>query len=48
MLLDGYNVLNSTNQTNNAVAFATLEEWSKRSQPGLRANALAARLQSQL
>ena len=37
VLLDGFNVLNSTNQTNSATAFVILKEWSKRKQPELRA-----------
>ena len=37
VLLDGFNVLNSTNQTNSAVAFVTLKEWSERRTPELRA-----------
>ncbi|HEV3166647.1 MAG TPA: multidrug efflux RND transporter permease subunit [Isosphaeraceae bacterium] len=46
--LDGLNLINSTNQSNAGVVFVTLEEWSKRQSPGLRAQGLAAKLQSQL
>src|SRR5262249_18534071 len=48
VLLDGYNVLNATNQTNSAVAFVTLKEWSERQRPELRAAALARKLQASL
>jgi HAE1 family hydrophobic/amphiphilic exporter-1 len=48
VLLDGYNVLSSTNQTNSAVAFVTLKEWSERNTPELRAPALAKKLQAAL
>jgi HAE1 family hydrophobic/amphiphilic exporter-1 len=48
VLLDGYNVLNSTNQTNAAVAFVTLKDWSERARPELRARALARELQGKL
>jgi hydrophobe/amphiphile efflux-1 (HAE1) family protein len=48
VLLDGYNVLNSTNQPNAATAFVTLKEWSERKQPELRASALARALQEEL
>ncbi len=48
VLLDGFNVLNSTNQTNSAVAFVTLKEWSERRKPELRANAMARKLQDAL
>ena len=33
VLLDGFNVLNSTNQTNSATAFVILKEWSERTEP---------------
>src|SRR5262249_44967904 len=48
VLLDGYNVLSSTNQTNAAVAFVPLKEWSERSKPELRARAIARKLQAAL
>ncbi len=48
VLLDGFNVLNSTNQTNAAVAFVPLKDWSERRKPELRANALARQLQEAL
>jgi hydrophobe/amphiphile efflux-1 (HAE1) family protein len=48
LLLDGYNVLNSTNQANAATCFVILEEWSKRKRPELRAPALTHRLQETL
>ena len=48
VLLDGFNVLNSTNQTNSATAFVILKEWSERKQPALRAPALARKLQGEL
>jgi hydrophobe/amphiphile efflux-1 (HAE1) family protein len=48
VLLDGYNVLNATNQTNAAVAFVPLKEWSERRKPELRAGALAQKLQAAL
>src|SRR5262249_52875259 len=47
-LLDGYNVLNSTNQPNAATCFVILEEWSKRKRPDLRAPALTRTLQATL
>ena len=37
LVLEGFNVLNATNQTNSATAFIVLEEWSKRNKPELRA-----------
>ncbi len=37
VLLEGFNVLNSTNQTNSATAFVILKEWSDRTKPELRA-----------
>ena len=43
--LDGLNVINSTNQSNNGVVFVTLEEWSKRAKPELRAQGMAKTLQ---
>ncbi len=43
--LDGLNVLSSTNQSNTGVCFVTLEEWSKRKTPELRAQGLATKLQ---
>ena len=48
VLLDGFNVLSSTNQTNSAVAFVTLKEWSERKTPELRARAMATKLQAAL
>jgi hydrophobe/amphiphile efflux-1 (HAE1) family protein len=48
VLLEGYNVLNATNQTNSATAFVTLKEWSERTRPELRAAALARELQGML
>ncbi len=48
VLLDGFNVLSSTNQPNSAVCFAVLEEWSHRRRPELRAPALARKLQETL
>jgi hydrophobe/amphiphile efflux-1 (HAE1) family protein len=48
VLLDGFNVLSSTNQTNSAVAFVTLKEWAERKHPELRANALARKFQAAL
>src|SRR5262249_47097727 len=45
VLLEGFNVLNSTNQTNSATAFVTLKEWGERSTPALRAPALTRKLQ---
>ena len=48
VLLDGFNVLNSTNQTNSATAFVILKEWSERKRPELRAAALARTLQEEL
>ncbi len=45
VLLDGYNVLSGTNQTNSATAFVTLKDWSERKTPELRAKAIARRLQ---
>ena len=43
--IDGLNVINATNQSNSGVVFCPLEEWSKRTKPELRANALAKKLQ---
>ncbi|MHB1559756.1 MAG: efflux RND transporter permease subunit [Isosphaeraceae bacterium] len=48
VLLDGFNVLSSTNQPNSAACFAVLEEWSHRKRPELRAPALARKLQQEL
>ncbi len=48
VLLDGFNVLNSTNQANSATAFVILDEWSKRKRPELRAAALARTFQEKL
>ena len=45
VLLEGFNVLTSTNQTNTATAFVVLEEWKERSRPELRAVALKQTLQ---
>ncbi len=45
VLLDGFNVLSSTNQANSATCFVVLDEWSKRKRPELRAQALVGRLQ---
>ena len=38
VLLEGFNVLNSTNQTNSATAFVTLKEWGERTQARARAH----------
>jgi HAE1 family hydrophobic/amphiphilic exporter-1 len=46
--LDGLNLINATNQSNCGVVFLTLEEWSRRRAPELRAQGLAARLQGEL
>ncbi len=46
VLLEGFNVLNSTNQTNSATAFVVLKEWSERTKPELRAQALTTKLQA--
>ncbi len=46
VLLEGFNVLNSTNQTNSATAFVVLKEWSERTKPELRAEALTTKLQA--
>ena len=46
VLLEGFNVLNSTNQTNSATAFVTLKEWGERTRPELRAPALTTKLQA--
>ncbi len=40
LLLEGLNVLNSTNQTNSATIFIVLKEWAERSKPELRARRL--------
>jgi hydrophobe/amphiphile efflux-1 (HAE1) family protein len=48
LVLEGFNVLNSTNQTNSATAFIILEEWSRRNKPELRATALARKLQQRI
>lgn len=44
LILDGYNAINSTNQTNTATAFVMLTDWSERKTPELRASGLADRL----
>jgi HAE1 family hydrophobic/amphiphilic exporter-1 len=46
--LDGLNLLSSTNQSNCGVTFVTLEEWSKRTKPELRAQSLAQTLQKSI
>ncbi len=46
VLLEGFNVLNSTNQTNSATAFVPLKDWSERTRAELRAPALTAKLQA--
>jgi HAE1 family hydrophobic/amphiphilic exporter-1 len=46
--LDGLNLLSSTNQSNCGVTFVTLQEWSKRKTPELRAQGLASRLQRRI
>ena len=46
VLLEGFNVLNSTNQTNSATAFVILKEWSERTKPELRASASPTKLQA--
>ncbi len=46
VLLEGFNILNSTNQTNSSTAFLTLKEWSERSRSELRATALAKKIQA--
>jgi hydrophobe/amphiphile efflux-1 (HAE1) family protein len=45
VLLEGFNVLNSTNQTNAATAFVVLKEWKERTARELRAAALSHELQ---
>ncbi len=44
LILDGFNAINSTNQTNTATAFVILTDWSERKTPELRAAGLADRL----
>ena len=44
----GLNVINSSNQSNSAVLFPVLKEWSHRTTPALRAQGLAASLQQKL
>jgi len=46
VLLEGFNVLNATNQTNSATAFVTLKDWSERKTTELRAPALTTKLQA--
>src|SRR6202042_3557952 len=46
VLLEGFNVLNATNQTNSSTAFVTLKEWSERTRPELRSPALTRKLQA--
>ncbi len=46
--LDGLNVINSTNQSNSAVVFVTLQEWAKRRTPELRAQGMVNKLQKVL
>jgi hydrophobe/amphiphile efflux-1 (HAE1) family protein len=48
VLLDGLNVLSSTNQSNAATAFVILKEWSERRRVELRAQALARTIQDEL
>jgi hydrophobe/amphiphile efflux-1 (HAE1) family protein len=48
LVLEGFNVLNATNQTNSATCFIILEEWAKRNKPELRAIALSQKLQREI
>ncbi len=41
LLLEGLNVLNSTNQTNSATIFIVLKEWAERIEAGAASAALA-------
>src|SRR5262249_43331122 len=43
--IEGLNIINSSNQSNSAVLFPVLEEWSHRQAPTRRAPGLAAALQ---
>jgi multidrug efflux pump subunit AcrB len=45
VLLEGFNVINATNQTNAATAFVILKEWNERTARELRATALSHQLQ---
>ena len=48
LLLDGFNIIASINQTNNATLFVTLKPWHERTKPELRGAALARELQGRL
>ena len=46
--LDGLNIISSTNQSNNGTVFVTLEEWSKRKTPALRALGILTKLRGEI
>ncbi|MDR3638142.1 MAG: multidrug efflux RND transporter permease subunit [Isosphaeraceae bacterium] len=48
VMLEGLNVITSTNQTNCGVVFARLADWDKRRTPGLRATGLVQKLQAKV
>jgi hydrophobe/amphiphile efflux-1 (HAE1) family protein len=48
LLLDGFDLISSVNQTNSATIFVPLKEWKERTRPELRAVALSHRLQGEL
>src|SRR5262249_12797472 len=48
LVLDGLNLITSTNQTNSATVFVILKEWAERKAPELRAQALTRGLQKQI
>jgi hydrophobe/amphiphile efflux-1 (HAE1) family protein len=48
LLLDGFNIISSINQTNNSTLFVTLTPWHERTQTELRGAALARELQGRL
>jgi hydrophobe/amphiphile efflux-1 (HAE1) family protein len=48
LVLDGYNLISSINQTNSATLFVILDDWHKRRSHALRAAQLSHRLQAEL
>jgi hydrophobe/amphiphile efflux-1 (HAE1) family protein len=48
LILDGLNLITSTNQTNAATVFVILDEWSKRKDPALHAGEITRQLQARV
>jgi hydrophobe/amphiphile efflux-1 (HAE1) family protein len=48
LILDGFDLISSVNQTNSATLFVMLKDWAERTDPGLRASGLSRRLQAEL